>query len=597
MILPEGHAWFLGNDWRKRTAIEKSWRGRLWFSPIGERANPIAWRIADQIINIDSQVVPHHQRAWWLASDIGDRGPYVSSLFERTSWYLALLDLLAEGGTHVVVVEDRNFARMLYGEISAQGYRTSWLSAGRTRPLIDRLREKAMAFARVTKMVLSRMARTWQALALYVRIRRYRRQRPLRIDQLKAADVIVMAWNSADTFTSDKPAETLYGLGALPSILREAGLKVGFLAMPIDWIVDGDVLVRQAINAADPILLLEDCISFADIVGAAVGTSLLRSRLNRTLKIDGRDLSGVFRLALEEELTRWRPVRSKLFERVGSALAAMGITPRAIIYAHEGQPWEKSLAHGVRVHLVSTRLVGYQCAPFAPLHISFFPSLHDIASGDAPDHILMSGEEYLRWFAERGFPWERLSNAGALRRPTFGMQAAGLARPGTMMPVTVICSCSILAEESWELLDKSVAVVRGLDNVVLIVNFHPLTPSADREKTIAWIQGSPEFDATKVRFSDESFAKLAAQGDIVFCDRSGVVFEALALGIPVVNVMADSSLELNKVRADDIPTCRTVDEIRQAFQRSRGLRDTDLADIVSRHLSAVRPEAIVAVLK
>src|SRR5262245_57229166 len=108
---------YLGGSFAHYAAL----RGRLppaWSMPFpGTRLNDAANRLRDAVINLDAQAQPATMsRLQWDASVLAERGPLVSGLMLNLARMVVFVEVAAEPGRHLVVVDSAAFGRLLRHE-------------------------------------------------------------------------------------------------------------------------------------------------------------------------------------------------------------------------------------------------------------------------------------------------------------------------------------------------------------------------------------------------------------------------------------------------------------------------------------------------
>src|SRR5262245_1406475 len=446
-----------------------------WSMPVpGPALNAAASRLRDAVINLDAQARPATlNRLAWDATLLAERGPLTSTLMLNLARLVVFVECVGRPGQHLVVVEDYEFGRLLLREAVRRGWDAGWLRPGTALDLRQRAIAGRESLARGLDGARRRASAVRRFLTHKAQLAWWRRRRPQRLDELRRADVLLVVWGRADTFPPGDLLTKEFNFGRLPDRLRESGLLIGYLAYPLTYVAPFRAIVANSVAAREPVALIEDFIPWWAIIGAVL-TGLRLPRQVGRLEVLGIDATEVLRLEARRDRRLSVSVEATLLAHVGKGLARAGIRPKALLHLYEAQPWEKMLAHGVRGHLPSTRIVGVQHAPFARNYLSFFPSRETLKVGVFPDLLLTAGEAYAQWFQEAGLAPDRIGVVGAVRYET-------TAREPTPRGRAVLCCTSIEVDEAIELATKAATAVQGLD-VPLIINFHPVTDEAFRDR-------------------------------------------------------------------------------------------------------------------
>jgi hypothetical protein len=453
----------------------------------------------------------------------------------------------------VVVVDDVAFGRLLQREADRRNCVTGWLvpegplgialRAMAARAHLVQSFDGARRRASVVRRFLVRKAvLAWK-----------RRARPLRLAELRRADIVVAVWGRADTFPqAGLLAEDRY-LGRVPALLREAGFAVAYLGFPLTYVSRFGAIAANALAAQDAVVLIEDLIPWWAIIPAALSDLTFPSQVGQ-LTVLGIDATAVLRMEARRDRRLSVAVEARLVAYVGRGMERFGIAPKVVLHAYEAQPWEKMLALGIRRALPGACIVAMQHAPFAWNYLSFFPSRRSIAQGAVPDMLLATGAGYARWFAQAGIPSDRIAVLGAVRFDDIG-------RTDTPRGQAILCCTSIELDEAMELATKAAVATIGL-GVRLTVNFHPVTDAAFRDSVRATVREATGPASDHVTFSEASVRDLLAQARDVLYMSSAVCFEAVSAGRRAIYVKRNLALDYDKLPGDIAMRCDTPETLR-----------------------------------
>jgi hypothetical protein len=529
----------------------------------GPLLNAAAARMRDFFINLDSFVWPKGKdRAAWDATRLGERGPLASPLMLNLSRLAVFADTVAKPGPHLVIGDGVTECRLWMDDAKRRGHAVTWLG-----PDLNALH----GIKRVLRSVRQRVAVVKRFAARKLLLAQVRRRHPLPVESLRAASAILTIWGRENTFPKTGMLDHESNFGPLPRLLREAGHRVAYLVYPLYTTRFRDV-VANATQANEPVVFIEDLIPWRAVF-ASVFEGLTFPQQILMASISGLDTTPILQLEAERDRELASCSEATLLRSIGAGLAALGIQPDLLMHLYEAQPWEKMLAHGVREHLPSTRIVGVQHAPFARTYTSFFPSRRSIADGATADIFLATGAGYGRWLREAGVPEQKIGVVGAIRYES----AAGAA------PVhgnAVLCCTGIDLDEAIELASKAAVATQGLGRR-LIINYHPVTDEAFRSSLRASVMQAAGAGRDQITFSSASIRELLAEVSVVLYTTSAACFEAVKAGRAAIYVARDLQLDYDKLPDLIALRCRSVEELREL------LRKPDLSE----H-SAQSPEAL-----
>jgi len=556
------------------------------FPALGEALNEAAWRIADTVHNFDSQAVSKGLSALWDASDLGETNPLKSEFHLDCSRAVILMEASAKGGCHLVVVDDQALGRFLFSALRRNGYAAKQrLAGGRTRPGL------------LFNALLKRFFDTRQTLKNMALLRRLRRGRPHPLTVARGADVLLTTWARADSFPSSKSLELDAYFGNFPALLQSLGLKVAYLANPMDWVEPFEPIARNAVAARDPVILPHDCLSALGAVRMALATLIFSPRIRKHLRVGSFDLSDLVRLALARELGS-RQAWAMCFRGIGKALERGGVRPRFLFHLYENQPWEKCLRAGFRAHLPETKLIAAQHSSFPELYMSFYPTRREIESGCLPDLLLTIGDEYNKRFKKFAYPAERIVAGGALRYADFFSKAASSSdaapRASNTDPKAVLCCTGITYDSALELVYRTLEATSELADLRIVVNFHPVTAGEFRDRLKADVSRFLKAGFRLPEYSAKSVQELLSEVDVVVYNVSGAALEGLAMGVPAVFIGSEIGIDYDTV-ADETLTrqSRSRAQVRRAIVESLdegrlvGTRKIEIQKRLHRHIGGV----------
>ena len=541
---------YFSADYELLRQLTACWTDHAQFAPVGQLLNDMALRHKDAFVNLDEALrADGTDPLGWIASDIAERSPYASTFLLSACRLMVLQDALAVGGKYVAVVDDEGFGQSLSQAACQAGARTLWRGAPRSTGLKAGLRAR-----------LGGVART---LVRRAKLRRTRKQHSIKLQELRTADLLMVVWAKHDTFPAEGPIAEAPFLGALPSVLNEHGQKVAYLVLPLHWLDSYDAIIENALRVPDPVLIFEDTLSIYSII-AAGWRSLYQGRaLCDRLHVAGHDLSAVVAYEKAREWRSWRPGGARLFAQVGRYLKRHAIEPKAVLHLYENHSWEKCLRAGLRTHLPGTRVLGCQQSPFSPLYLNFLPSQRDLARGEVPHALLVSGERFAEEIAASGYPPSQIYTVGSFRYRAFLDQRP---RQASVLETTqILCATGPDVVDCIELVGKVLEASAPFPSVRVLVNFHPLTD--DLFRNAVKVAAAARDNAAQLTFVETGIQELLDTVDGVCYSDTNAVFEAMSKGVAVVHVQRASALDYDKAPQGSVATARSVEELSAVLQR------------------------------
>lgn len=557
----DGTFWYFGESYADYLALRNRFAAARW-AALSEDLNTRADRHHPFFAGLDRHLHTGRATSAWLASDLAERNPLISSLQLDCCRALALLDGSGpETGDHLVVVDDVTLGRALAATCRRAG-RTVDASGLGLSAVITHVAKRGIAYMR-------NATDQWRR---HSRIAAVRRRQG---GGWTSCHTLVVSWGSSGKPGLDDPAAKDAYLGDLPQ-RAVGGRSIGKLLLPQPWLDDPALLAEKAPAA----LLPDDLWRKRDILRAALLALSFPLSVRSVLALDGYDLSPLLRRAVWREMTSWRPAAALLFASAAKGLAQRGLLPRRLLLPYENQPWEKVFLRALHAQDPDIEAVALQHMPFARQYLSLQPTATDIRERGVADRILLTGPRYRDWLVAAGMRPEALSCIGSLRLG----EAAALPPPDAP---AALCCCPIDRNGALELALRAAQACRLLQGVRLTLNLHP----ACSAETQALVRRVAEDILPGTEVSTEPATRLFARHGLVLYNTSGVCFEAIRHGRPVLLVPSEIAIDTAKLA---VPGCIAPSD---AAGLAR-LIDTLLTDrpAADRALAAARAESDACII-
>lgn len=529
----------------------------------------IADDIETELLNIDRILgVRETDRLSWDVSLLADLSPYVGDLQLNICRFLLLVQRIRKGRRCLVLTDEPTLARAL-------------VRAGRDNGLLFSKYGRLTAGGAFWPRVRARLSALKTHMKNVRTLMRARKSHPIPIDRLKQCDVIVIDWAETNSFSTEKETTQSRNLKRVPQYLRDAGYTIGFVANPIAWVHSYADIASNVVCAYDPVILADECRTVWDVLKGIWNSWSLPRKLRETAVIKEIDCFALVEAARDEDQQLPQASLAYAYAGVAQWMMQNEVRPKAIVYPYENQGWERALRTGVRAYLPDTRLVAYQYSSFANRYLSFYPFRSELESERLPDHLICKGHYFFELFAEHGWPHNRLSVGGAMERGTASEDNA-IAMPSERGDKTVLCSTSIKLSEAKDLTYKTVQALRELDDVSLIINFHPVVDNEFKQSVRGFLEQHFQDEMSWVRFSEQSSRNLLKKTSVLTFNTSGAAFDALLMGKQVIYVPLDGAVSCNKVpetlsrHADDVNSLtKHVAEAMQIEDAKKGYGSVD----------------------
>ena len=519
LVLPrDGRlVWYFGDDYQCFMDLEAQQQ----MAPVGDVLNRVANRLNYELVNLDAALSNGRFPCSWASSMLAERNPLTSDFCLDICRIIGLLEGLSQGERHLVVVDDPSLGRAVDKICRTAGHDSVWRGP-RWQPfrfLCNVVRAQAGAFRML-----------WE-------------RRSEKSKTVSSAHIGILSWASPNSFkTFDRDAY----FGALPSWLKDRGIVSARLFKPMVWMASFQHFKTALKECSAPVAMISDFIPLTAMASALFGLALFPWAVCRSLKLEGFDLTALVKRAIGQEFLSANFVLSYGYSRVAATMKAQGMELSELLYPYENQPWERALILGFRHHLPSTRLIGVQHAPLAMNYFSACASKRQWRENTVPDLLVTIGQEFKHRVIEYGAPADRVVVGGTLRFPYMAPLKAIEPRVKNQSK-TILVSCAIHFGQSYELCHRVMMAVRDVENVALLINFHPAVDAVSRERLIAKL--APLAKGLSVRYTDAPAYDLLPSTDLLVYAQTGVAFEAAALGIPILFVGSVTGLDLDKFDA------------------------------------------------
>lgn len=532
-----------------------------WPCPIlAKELNETAYKLRSIIVDLDSILWPENEdQNMWDASLLGERGPFSSNTMLNLARMELFLTLISNPRRYLVIVDDEAFGLCMLRSAEKHGVAVGWKSSLCYPSLIDRCVMVSSIIIDIYWILRRRLGIVFRFLIRKWQLVNFRRSRPLPINLLKDAEVLIVLWGRGKTFSSKDRLVKEYNYGQLPYLMDVEKIKKGYLIHPLTYVASYKDILNNSLETSEPVAFIEDFIPWWAILPAiTVGLNFPKKLLKFTSS--ETDLSPLFRIEASKDRRLSVCVEAYLMRYVGLGLARHLINPNVVLYPYEAQPWEKLLIRGMRKFLKSVVIAGVQHVLFSKNYLSLIPSKRSLATGGFPDLILTAGYGYSKWFLEAGVAKEDILEIGALRyeNKTFINTSE--------KTEYVLCCTGIELDEAIELATKAVLAVKSL-KIPVLVSFHPVTDAVFHKKIYDALAIYKEYRDINIRFTSRPIKDLIQKSIAVLYTSSAVCFESIQAGKVAIYVGRDFNVDYDKLPDDIAIRCRSVNDLEDLIMK------------------------------
>lgn len=220
---------------------------------------------------------------------------------------------------------------------------------------------------------------------------------------------------------------------------------------------------------------------------------------------------------------------------------------KSFIYTFENMFPEKPLSYAVKEYFPGVKSIGFQHSVLYPLQTCLYPAPQEWKNMPLPDRIVCSGKFFLDIYVKHGAPRERLVLGPALRFDNL-ISKCEKGQGGSSLKVfkknRILIVLPLAEPDALELAIKSSEATKLLsDNWELKIGLkpHPMM-SVKNLETIKTFFNDIQCDMEIV---DKPMDDVLPQYSLLITMASGVIFDGMIEGLPVIRVGRSSSLNFD----------------------------------------------------
>jgi len=479
--------------------------------------------------------------AWWLGP-VAEKNPYISTTF-RDACYVAACRRLLDGSSEDPLV--------LFAESPAVRRCLRRLLPGAAGPSDERIGVpcRAAAWAAAWGRALAR--RAWFLLREGSRLVQCRwvlgRPAP---SPFPSPFTAIVTWVDGRCFGPDGS----FTDGYFGTLARWGGTHgVAAATVPIiHTSAPYRAALRRFRQAPGPFLIPSAFLRAGDLWGAAWRSLGPRPGRRALPPFQGIDLAD---LVQEDEGRAWERTRGadlRLMEAMVGGWRRCGVPIARVVYPFENHIWERALIRAVREHFPGARLVGYQHARAPRLLLNYFIAEAEAPVMPLPDRIVTNGAHTAALLARSGYGPARIVPGGTFRHRYLlerGPQSVRRAADTPGERPTILLTPGIGLSEGAELVGKALRAFGGDARYRLLLKCHPMTPLSRITAALGVRDLPAHFEVT-----GEPIPRLLETCDVLVYAGSTTCLEAIACGVPCVNLLPDADLDLDPL--EDFPELR-----------------------------------------
>jgi hypothetical protein len=220
---------------------------------------------------------------------------------------------------------------------------------------------------------------------------------------------------------------------------------------------------------------------------------------------------------------------------------------KSFIYTFENMFPEKPFSYAIKEYFPGVKSIGFQHSVLYPLQTCLYPSSQEWKDMPLPDKIICSGVFFLDILIKHGAPPERLVLGPALRFKNLISKCEkdrGDIVPTTYYKNRILIAFPLANSDALELAIKSSEAIKLLVDIGGLrigLKPHPMMP-IDK---LTIIKSFYNYTNCNVEIVDRPMGEVLSQYSLLITMASGVVFDGMIEGLPVIRVGRSHSLNFD----------------------------------------------------
>ena len=369
----------------------------------------------------------------------------------------------------------------------------------------------------------------------------------------KPPEICIHSFTDHRSLTDPGQYRHIY-FGGLGPALEKSGIPFFYL---VDVLPTAPYLsaMHRLLRYPEDCRLLEEFIAFSDLAGAYRFVSGAGKWWVSGIAMAGVRMGQILDGEQERDRTNTRREEAYLRSCAGRRIAS-GFRIRTFVSTFENHVWETMFRQAFRKFSPRTRLVGYAHSIVNTMYTCYSVSASERDLLPLPDVIAVNGIRAKNVLEHSGFAGTTIVIAGALRYQHLEKKKF---LPRGHKEKLVLVALSAGLNDSLELTHSVIAALGDREGFSVILKCHPTLPFSIISRYLRTLPGN-------VHVRGDPVEKLLAEADVLLFAESTVCVEALALGVPPVNVKSTLRIDMNIFEGiGALPSVSGPAEIREAI--------------------------------
>ncbi len=480
---------------------------------------------------------------WWLSS-LSEKNPFVSDTFLYFCYIKVCQRIANTTDTDILIVcENSYLARAIYTNLSDGHGRFVRIAPIPLRVKFKMVCLSGQSLLKKLWFLFTYCERRLCACVYFFQVRKKRGVRP------DVPEICIHSLTDKRSLSDPTRYQHIY--------FRHFGQELEIAREPFFYLIDllptASLIssISQLRHFSHPCYLLEEFISLPEIIKSVFSVRYDVDITGPHLPLAGICLDSIIEGEINRDRSSTRREEALIRYYAGTRLSAKH-SLGTFVYTFENHIWEKMFCTAFRRQTPDTVLVGYAHSIINPMYTCYSLSEKERDLLPLPDIIAVNGKRAKDVLVQSGFPDEIIIIMGALRYSHLEIRTFSGESPKKLI---VLAALSASINDSLELSHKALEALGGKEDVILLIKCHPTVLFSVLEKHLGKL---PE----NVYFREESIEVLLAEVHVVLYSESAVCVEALAKGVPLINIRSDYRIDMNILEGiDAIPSVSTAGEI------------------------------------
>ena len=359
--------------------------------------------------------------------------------------------------------------------------------------------------------------------------------------------VLIHTWVDRGSFYGPQRGYRENYFGGLISHIEDSGKN----AVLVPYILKGAPSYKRTlgklITSGKPFLVPHFFLEVTDILKVFIKT-IKPPKKRDYPHFGGMDISTIIYDDYVQSYIRNDIAPDLLFYELIRHLKENDVNIERLIYPYENHSWEKIVCLAVREFYPQVRLVAHQHANISSMLLNYFFSKEESRVLPFPDIVITNGKYSDRLFRNSGYDPDKVILGGSVRYTGVlsaldeGDKVTSPKENNSRCP-TILVTPSLEWAEAAEFIWKVIGAFGTLDQYRVILKCHPDLPynRIARELKISTLPG--HFTVV-----DRPVGELLLESDVLLYTSSTTCIEALARGVPVVQVNSSLTIDMDPLR-------------------------------------------------